>query len=63
MRRSAARDAGNTVTPPSRTFASLDNHLWALSCKWATFRHASKPKKWIVARSSQLITTLSAKLS
>jgi RNA-directed DNA polymerase len=40
----------------SRTFTSLDNHLWALSCKWATFRHASKPKKWIVARSSQLIT-------
>ena len=34
----------------SRTFTSLDNHLWALSYKWATFRHASKPKKWIVAR-------------
>ena len=34
----------------SKTFASLDNHLWALSYKWATFRHASKPKKWIVAR-------------
>ena len=34
----------------SRTFASLDNHLWALTCKRATFRHASKPEKWIVAR-------------
>jgi RNA-directed DNA polymerase len=34
----------------SRIFSSLDNHLWALCYKWATFRHASKPKKWIVAR-------------
>ena len=34
----------------SRIFASLDSHLWVLCYKWATFRHASKPKKWIVAR-------------
>jgi RNA-directed DNA polymerase len=34
----------------SRIFSSLDSHLWVLSFKWATFRHASKPKKWIVAR-------------
>jgi RNA-directed DNA polymerase len=34
----------------SSTFSSLDNHLWALCYKWATFRHANKPKKWIVAR-------------
>ncbi|MGH3997689.1 MAG: group II intron reverse transcriptase/maturase [Pseudonocardiaceae bacterium] len=34
----------------SRIFASLDNHLWTLCYKWATFSHATKPKKWIVAR-------------
>src|ERR1039457_2024501 len=34
----------------SRIFGSLDSHLWVLCYKWATFRHASKPKKWIVAR-------------
>ena len=34
----------------SRIFSSLDSHLWVLCYKWATFRHASKPKKWIVAR-------------
>ncbi|MEU6722057.1 group II intron maturase-specific domain-containing protein, partial [Nonomuraea sp. NPDC046802] len=34
----------------SGTFSSLDNYLWVLCYKWATFRHASKPKKWIVAR-------------
>jgi RNA-directed DNA polymerase len=34
----------------SSTFSALDNHLWALTYKWATFSHANKPKKWIVAR-------------
>ncbi|WP_054814914.1 group II intron reverse transcriptase/maturase [Nocardia arizonensis] len=34
----------------SSTFSSLDSYLWALSYKWATFSHANKPKKWIVAR-------------
>ncbi|MGI8307868.1 group II intron reverse transcriptase/maturase [Saccharopolyspora hattusasensis] len=34
----------------SSTFSSLDNYLWVLCYKWATFSHANKPKKWIVAR-------------
>jgi RNA-directed DNA polymerase len=33
-----------------RIFTPLDSHLWALCYKWGTFRHADKPKKWIVAR-------------
>ena len=34
----------------SRTFSALDDHLWALTYKWATHSHANKPKKWIVDR-------------
>jgi RNA-directed DNA polymerase len=34
----------------SRAFSSLDDYLWKLTCKWATWRHASKPKRWIVGR-------------
>jgi RNA-directed DNA polymerase len=34
----------------SRTFTALDNHLWALTYKWATRSHANKPKKWIMDR-------------
>jgi RNA-directed DNA polymerase len=34
----------------SRTFTALDDHLWALTYKWATRSHANKPKKWIVDR-------------
>jgi RNA-directed DNA polymerase len=34
----------------SGTFSGLDNYLWVLCYKWATFSHASKPKKWVVAR-------------
>lgn len=34
----------------SRTFTTLDNHLWALTYKWATRSHAGKPKRWIVDR-------------
>jgi RNA-directed DNA polymerase len=34
----------------SRTFTALDDHLWALTYKWATFSHAGKPKRWIVDR-------------
>jgi RNA-directed DNA polymerase len=34
----------------SRAFSSLDDHLWKLTYKWATWRHASKPKRWIVGR-------------
>ena len=34
----------------SRQFHSLDNYLWKLTYKWATWRHANKPKRWIVSR-------------
>jgi RNA-directed DNA polymerase len=34
----------------SRLFGSLDNHLWHLTCKWATWRHNNKPERWVVAR-------------
>jgi RNA-directed DNA polymerase len=34
----------------SRAFSSLDDYLWKLTCKWATWRHASKPKRWIAGR-------------
>ncbi len=32
----------------SRQFHSLDNYMWKLTYKWATWRHANKPKRWIV---------------
>jgi len=32
----------------SRLFHSLDNYMWKLTYKWATWRHANKPKRWIV---------------
>ena len=31
-------------------FGSLDDYLWKLSYKWATWRHNNKPKRWIVGR-------------
>jgi RNA-directed DNA polymerase len=34
----------------SRIFSSLDDYLWKLSYKWATWRHGNKPKHWIVGR-------------
>jgi len=35
----------------SRVFSSLDDYMWKLTCKWATWRHHSnKPKRWIVGR-------------
>ena len=34
----------------SRTFAALDHYLWQLTCKWACYSHANKPKPWIVSR-------------
>jgi RNA-directed DNA polymerase len=33
-----------------RAFASLDNHLWRLTYKWATFSHPNKSNRWAVAR-------------
>src|SRR5712691_9263155 len=34
----------------SRLFGSLDDYLWHLTYKWATWRHDNKPKRWIVGR-------------
>jgi RNA-directed DNA polymerase len=34
----------------SRLFGSLDHYLWHITYKWATWRHANKPKRWIVGR-------------
>ena len=33
-----------------QVFGSLDDYLWKLSYKWATWRHNNKPKRWIVGR-------------
>ena len=33
-----------------QVFGSLDDYLWKLSYKWATWRHNNKPKPWIVGR-------------
>ncbi|WP_207934263.1 group II intron reverse transcriptase/maturase [Actinomadura sp. KC06] len=34
----------------SGIFTSLDHYLWVLCYKWATYRHATKSKNWVVAR-------------
>jgi RNA-directed DNA polymerase len=34
----------------SRLFGSLDDYLWHLTYKWATWRHNNKPKRWIVGQ-------------
>ena len=34
----------------TRTFTALDDYMWKLAYKWATWRHADKPKRWIVGR-------------
>jgi RNA-directed DNA polymerase len=34
----------------SKVFASLDNHLWWLTYRWAQHSHPNKPKKWIARR-------------
>jgi RNA-directed DNA polymerase len=31
-------------------FSSLDDHLWKLTYKWATWTHPNKPKRWVTAR-------------
>jgi RNA-directed DNA polymerase len=31
-------------------FGKLDNYLWRLTYKWATFSHANKPTSWVVHR-------------
>jgi RNA-directed DNA polymerase len=34
----------------AETFGKLDQYLWELTYKWATFSHANKPTSWVVAR-------------
>ena len=34
----------------SRMFSALDDYMWKLTYKWATWRHSNKPKRWIVGR-------------
>ena len=34
----------------SETFKALDQYLWTLTYKWATFSHANKPTSWVVHR-------------
>jgi RNA-directed DNA polymerase len=34
----------------SRQFHCLDNYMWKLTYKWATWRHANKPNRWVVDR-------------
>jgi RNA-directed DNA polymerase len=33
-----------------RVFTSLDDHMWRLTYKWATYSHPNKPKSWIIPR-------------
>ena len=32
----------------AEVFGKLDNYLWRLTYKWATFSHANKPTSWVV---------------
>ena len=34
----------------SRVFSALDDYLWKLTYKWATWTHQNKPRRWIVQR-------------
>lgn len=34
----------------SATFAALDDYMWKLTYRWATYSHRNKPKSWIIAR-------------
>ena len=34
----------------SKTFSSLENHMWKLTWKWARYSHDNKPPRWIAAR-------------
>ena len=33
-----------------RVFSSLDDHVWRLTYKWASYGHPNKPKSWIITR-------------
>jgi RNA-directed DNA polymerase len=32
------------------TFSALDNYMWTLTYKWATYTHPNKSKRWVVNR-------------
>jgi RNA-directed DNA polymerase len=34
----------------AKIFGDLDQYLWQLTFKWATFSHGNKPKPWVVSR-------------
>jgi RNA-directed DNA polymerase len=34
----------------SEAFAALDDYLWKLTYKWATWGHHNKPKRWVINR-------------
>jgi RNA-directed DNA polymerase len=34
----------------SKVFASLDNHMWKLTWKWARYSHKNKTGRWVTAR-------------
>jgi RNA-directed DNA polymerase len=33
-----------------QTFSALDNYMWTLTYKWATYTHPNKSKRWVVNR-------------
>ncbi|MEU9891426.1 group II intron reverse transcriptase/maturase [Sphaerisporangium sp. NPDC051011] len=33
----------------SATFRVLDDYMWKLTYKWATYTHSKKPKRWVIA--------------
>jgi RNA-directed DNA polymerase len=33
-----------------QVFTSLDDYMWRLTYKWATYTHSNKPKSWVTAR-------------
>jgi len=33
-----------------QVFTSLDDHMWRLTYKWATYTHPNKPRSWVIAR-------------
>jgi len=34
----------------SQVFSALDHYMWQLTWKWARYRHAGKPRRWVLAR-------------
>jgi RNA-directed DNA polymerase len=34
----------------SETFKTLDDYVWKLTYKWASYNHSNKPRFWVSAR-------------